>query len=203
MVSSSCTPMSVFEVSIKEFDLTVPGGRTLHAYETEGEGMVPIFWFHGTPNLGAPPEPLFAEAARQGFRWLSYDRPGYGGSSPDPGRKIASAAADVASVAEARGITRFAVMGHSGGASHALGCAAVLQDRAIGVVSVSALAPYGAEGLDWFGGMLASGVASLDAASHGREAKERYEASGAEYDPEFTAADWEALKSDWSWLGRM
>ena len=40
----------------------------------------------------------------RGIRWVSYDRPGYGGSTPHPGRDVASAAADVASVADALGI---------------------------------------------------------------------------------------------------
>jgi pimeloyl-ACP methyl ester carboxylesterase len=62
------------------------------------------------------------------------------------------------------------------------------------------MAPFGAEGLDWFAGMTPSGAASLRAAAEGREAKERYEAS-AEYDPEmFTPADLAALSGAWSWL---
>jgi pimeloyl-ACP methyl ester carboxylesterase len=80
-------------------------------------------------------------------------------------------------------------MGHSGGGSHALACAALLPQRVLGVVSVAGLAPFGAAGLDWFGGMAASGEAPLRAALEGRRAKEKYEASGAEYDPEFTPAD--------------
>jgi pimeloyl-ACP methyl ester carboxylesterase len=48
--------------------------------------------------------------------------------------------------------------------------------------------------------MAASGVASLRAAAEGRAAKERYEASGAEYDPEFIPADRAALSAEWSWL---
>jgi pimeloyl-ACP methyl ester carboxylesterase len=44
-------------------------------------------------------------------------------------------------------------------------------------------------------------VASLRAAAGGRAAKERYEASGAEYDPEmFTPEDHAALSGAWSWL---
>jgi pimeloyl-ACP methyl ester carboxylesterase len=93
------------------------------------------------------------------------------------------------------------VMGHSGGGPHALACAALLPDRVLGVVSGAGLAPYGAEGLDWFAGMAASGVESLRAAAAGRAAKERHEASGAEYDPEFTPADLTALSGPWSWLG--
>jgi pimeloyl-ACP methyl ester carboxylesterase len=49
--------------------------------------------------------------------------------------------------------------------------------------------------------MSASGVASLRAAAEGRAAKERYEASDAEYDPEmFTAEDHAALSGVWSWV---
>ena len=36
-----------------------------------------------------PPEPLFPAAAERGIRWVSYDRPGYGGSSPHHGRDAA------------------------------------------------------------------------------------------------------------------
>jgi pimeloyl-ACP methyl ester carboxylesterase len=69
------------------------------------------------------------------------------------------------------------------------------------VVSVAGLAPYGAEGLDWFAGMAASGVASLRAAIEGREAKERYEASVDEgTDPGFVPADHAALEGEWSWF---
>lgn len=188
---------------MREFDMTLEDGRILHAYDTGAEGSLPIFWHHGTPNLGEPPQPLYATAAELGLRWLSYDRPGYGGSSPHAGRTIASGAHDAAAIADALGIEKFAVMGHSGGASHAVGCGAVLPERVMGVIGVSTLAPFDAENLDWFGGMLASGVGSLRAATEGREAKAKYESSGAEYDPEFIPADWEALNGAWSWLGRM
>ena len=187
-----------------ETDLELGDGRTLHVYDTgadDADGRLAVFWHHGTPNIGAPPEPLFATAAHLGIRWVSYDRPGYGGSTPYPSPDLASAAAYVSSIAEALGIDRFALMGHSGGGSHALACSALLEERVLGVVSVAGLAPYGAEGLDFFAGMAASGVASLRAAAEGRAAKERYEASGTEYDPEFTPADRVALSGEWgSWL---
>ncbi|MEV4106252.1 alpha/beta hydrolase [Nonomuraea sp. NPDC049695] len=189
---------------MKEFDLDLGDGRTLHVYDT-GQQDAPhplsVFWHHGTPNIGTPPEPLFPVSERLGIRWVSYDRPGYGGSTPSKGRDLASAAGYVSRVADALGIDRFAVMGHSGGGSHALACGALLQERVLAVVSVSGLAPYGAEGLDWFAGMYASGQASLRAAVQGRAAKERFEAS-AEYDPEmFIPADHAALGGDWSWFG--
>jgi len=187
-----------------ETDLELSGGRILHLYDAaaaEADGRLAVFWHHGTPNIGAPPEPLFPAAARLGVRWVSYDRPGYGGSTPSPGRDVASAAADVARIADALGIGQFAVMGHSGGGPHALACAALLPERVLGVVSVAGLAPFGAQGLDWFAGMTPSGLASLRAAAQGRAAKESYEASDPEFDPEmFTPADHAALAGSWSWL---
>jgi len=188
---------------VTETDLELSDGRTLHVYDTDtddADGRLAVFWHHGTPNIGAPPEPFFAAAAQLGIRWVSYDRPGYGGSTPCPGRDVASAAANVSSIADALGIEQFAVMGHSGGGPHALACGALLPERVLGVVVVAGMAPFGAEGLDWFAGMAASGVASLRAAAEGRAAKERYEASGAEDDPGFTPADRAALSGAWSWL---
>lgn len=191
---------------VTELDVTTPDGRTVHAYDrapragaTEGEPLV-VVWHHGTPNVGAPPAPLFEAADRLGIRWVSYDRPGYGGSTPHPDRAVATAAQDVAAVVDALGVERFAVMGHSGGGPHALACAALLPDRVRGAVVGGCLAPYGADGLDWFAGMIPSGVAALRAAAAGRAAKEAYEASGAEYDPQFTTADLDALHHEWSWF---
>ncbi|MFF5175082.1 alpha/beta fold hydrolase [Micromonospora sp. NPDC000089] len=186
---------------VTELDLDLPDGGRLHAYDTGGDDRLPVLWHHGTPNVGAPPAPLFAAADRLGVRWFSYDRPGYGGSTRRPGRDVASAAGYAARVADALGIDRFATMGHSGGAPHALACAALLADRVSAVVAGAGLAPYGAAGLDWFDGMAPSAEASLRAAVAGREAKERYEASGAEGEPGFIPADLAALTGPWAWFG--
>ncbi|MFE2133204.1 alpha/beta hydrolase [Streptomyces sp. NPDC059466] len=187
---------------VTERDLELADGRRLHVYDTgaDASARLTVVWHHGTPNIGAPPEPLFAASERLGVRWVSYDRPGYGGSTPLPGRDVASAAADVTRVADALGVGRFALMGHSGGGTHALACAALLPERVLGTVSVAGPAPCGAEGLDWFAGMNDSGRASLTAAAAGREEKARHEAR-ATYDPGmFTAADHAALAGEWSWF---
>jgi pimeloyl-ACP methyl ester carboxylesterase len=187
---------------ITETDLDLADGRSLHVYDTgEQDGSrLAVFWHHGTPNTGAPPEPLFPIAGRLGIRWVSYDRPAYGGSTARPGRDVASAAADVASIADALRISRFAVMGHSGGATHALASGALLPERVVGTVCVAALAPFGAPGLDWFAGMASSIEANLRAAAGGRAALEQHRAT-AEFDPAmFTDADQAALAGSWSWL---
>jgi pimeloyl-ACP methyl ester carboxylesterase len=186
---------------LTETDLDLPGGRTLHVYDTGDAGGPVVFWHHGTPNTGEPPAPLLPAAAERSVRWVSYDRPGYGSSTPRPGRDIASAAADTAAVADALGVTRFALMGHSGGGPHALACAALLGERVRAVATGSGLAPRGAAGLDWFAGMGPAGAAELRAALRGRAALEAYLAT-EEFDPElFTPADHEALAGAWSWLG--
>jgi pimeloyl-ACP methyl ester carboxylesterase len=186
-----------------ESDLELGDGRKLHVYDTgagDAGSRLSVFWHHGTPNIGAPPEPLLPASDRRGIRWVSHDRPGYGGSTSDPGRDVASAAADVASIADELGIERFAVMGHSGGSPHALACAALLPERVLGAVCVAGLAPFRAEGLDWFAGMAAAGASELRAAAAGRAALESYLASG-DFDPElFTPEDHAALAGPWSWL---
>jgi hypothetical protein len=63
---------------VTEADLELSDGRTLHCYDTredESDARVAIFWHHGTPNVGSPPEPLFPAAAENGLRWVCYDRP--------------------------------------------------------------------------------------------------------------------------------
>jgi pimeloyl-ACP methyl ester carboxylesterase len=191
---------------VTEADLELGDGRTLHYYDTREDSSdtrVPVFYHHGTPNVGAPPEPLFAAAAENGLRWVSHDRPAYGGSTPHADRDIASAAGDVAAIADALGVDRFTVLGHSGGGPHALACGALLPDRVMAVVSVSAPAPTDAEGLDWFAGWSSSGVAEQQAALAGRAALEAY-LPRADFDPDtFTPGDHAALGGTWSWLNKV
>jgi pimeloyl-ACP methyl ester carboxylesterase len=187
---------------VTETDLELGGGRTLHAYDTgadDADGRLAVFWHHGSPNIGAPPEPLFSVADRLGIRWVSYDRPGYGGSTPRPDRDVASAAGDTSAVADALSIDRFALMGHSGGGSHALACTALLQERVLGVVVVAGMAPFDAEGLEWFEGFGPAGVAELRAAAAGRAALEKHLAESDD-EPEFTPEDEDALAGEWSWF---
>lgn len=188
---------------VTETDLSLPGGRTLHVYYTGGPARITVFWHHGTPNTGAPPGPLLPLARELGVRFVSFDRPGYRSSTPVPGRTVGDVAGWMAAVADALGIGRFAVLGHSGGGSHALAGAALLPDRVFAAAGLAAVAPFDASGLDWFGGMAASSAASLRAATEGRAAKEKHEAA-AEFDPEvFTAADFAALTGSWSWLNEV
>jgi pimeloyl-ACP methyl ester carboxylesterase len=187
--------------TVSEQDVALPDGRTLHIYDTgAGAADRTVVWHHGTPNVGLPPKPLFVTSEELGIRWVSYDRPGYGGSTPNGGRDVASAAHDVRAILDALEIDTCTVMGHSGGGPHALACAALLPGRVRGALSVSGLAPYDAEGLDYFAGMAPAGVGSLHAAAEGRPARTAYEESSSEEDIGFIAADEQALSGEWSWF---
>jgi pimeloyl-ACP methyl ester carboxylesterase len=189
--------------AVIEGDLDRPDGRVVHWYDTgEPAGVkepLVVYWHHGTPNIGAPPAPLFPAGESLGVRWISHDRPGYGGSTPQLGRRIVDVVADVLAITEFLGVQQFSAMGHSGGGPHALACAAELPERVRGVVVASGLAPYGAEGLDWFAGMSDEGP--LRAALAGREAKEAYEAAAHDGVAGFIPADWAILDGAWAWFG--
>jgi pimeloyl-ACP methyl ester carboxylesterase len=188
---------------MREVDVGTDDGRALHAYYVGPTGRsdeLVVLWHHGTPNTGAPPEPLFEAARSLGIRWIGYDRPSYGGSTPHPGATVASAADDARQVADQLGVGRFAVFGHSGGGPRALACGALLSDRVLAVVSISAPAPWPADGLDFFEGMSDGSVRELQAAVRGRAELEEVLAAN-EFDPEsFIAADYAALDGTWSWF---
>lgn len=114
---------------------------------------VPVFLLHGTPGCRLSVRPPDADLERHGVRLVTYDRPGYGRSDPHPGRVVADAADDVRAIADALDLQTFAVMGRSGGAPHALACAALLPDRVTRVASLVGLAPFDAPDLDWLDGM--------------------------------------------------
>lgn len=189
-------------VLVATTDLALADGRTLRVHDSGGAAAgLTVLWHHGSPQTGTLLEPLLTAAARCGIRLVSCARPAYGGSSPKPGRDVASVAADVAAAADALGIARFAAMGASGGGPHALACAALLPGRVVAVVTLAGIAPFNAAGLDWFAGMVPAGAAALRAAQRGRAARLAFEAT-AEFDPAiFTARDWAALETDWADLG--
>jgi pimeloyl-ACP methyl ester carboxylesterase len=120
------------------------------AGEPEGK---PILVHAGSPGSRHLYGGWIADAQQKGIRLISYDRPGYGGSTALPGHDVASGAQHVRAIAEALGHDRLGIWGISGGGPYALGCAALLPDMAVAVATVASLAPYGVEGFDSFAGM--------------------------------------------------
>lgn len=97
---------------------------------------------------------------------MTTSRPGYGGSTRQPGRAVVDVVADTIDVLRALVAERCLVAGWSGGGPHALACAARLPGAAA-VLVISGVAPYGAAGLDWTAGMGEDNVAEFGAALEG------------------------------------
>jgi pimeloyl-ACP methyl ester carboxylesterase len=130
-----------------------PDGRVLAIEEAGDPAGQPVLVHGGTPNSRHLYGPHASDAAERGLRLISYDRPGYGGSSPQPGRTVADCAADVRAICADLGIDRLATWGISGGGPHVLACAALLPDLVCAAASLASTAPLEASGLDYFAGM--------------------------------------------------
>jgi pimeloyl-ACP methyl ester carboxylesterase len=125
----------------------------------------PVFILHGTPGSRVGPFPKARVLYELGVRLISFDRPGYGRSDRLDARRVADVVPDVIAIADELGLERFAVLGRSGGGPHALACAALLPDRVTRAGVLVSLAPWAAEGLDWFAGMTDSNVREYTAAA--------------------------------------
>jgi len=138
--------------------LTLNDGRTLTVDVAGDVAGRPIVVHNGTPSSRQLYPPDVDAARERGAFLVSWDRPGYGGSSPHPGRTVADVVRDTQEVAAALGLGRLLVTGSSGGGPHALACAALLPDQATAVAVVASPAPWGAAGLDYYDGMGALNV---------------------------------------------
>jgi len=136
-----------------ERTVNTPDGRVLAIEDAGDPAGRPVLVHNGTPNSRLLYGPHVEDAAARGLRLIGYDRPGYGGSSPQPGRTVADCAEDARAICAALGIERLAMWGVSGGGPHVLACAALLPDLVVAAASIASLAPYGADGLDYFAGM--------------------------------------------------
>jgi pimeloyl-ACP methyl ester carboxylesterase len=123
----------------------------------------------GTPNAAAAFGVIVEPAAELGLRTVSYSRPGYGQSTPRPGRSVADAATDIEAVLDAVGAQEFVTLGWSGGGPHALAAGALLPERCRAVAVLAGVAPYPAHGIDWFAGMGEDNVHEFAAALAGAD----------------------------------
>jgi pimeloyl-ACP methyl ester carboxylesterase len=141
-----------------------PHGGVLSVEVSGAPDGRPVVLMHGTPGSRSGPRPRGSVLYRMGVRLVSYDRPGYGGSTRVPGRLVGDAAADVAAIADVLELESFAVIGRSGGGPHALACAALLPDRVTRSAALVSIAPPDAPGLAWFDGMAKSNASDYEVA---------------------------------------
>ncbi|MBM2619131.1 alpha/beta fold hydrolase [Actinoplanes sp. LDG1-06] len=122
-------------------ELTTADGRLLRYCLYGPVDGTPAIFHSGSPSCRWKRPDLIATMERSKLRLLVYDRPGYGGSSRQPGRTVADAASDVRELADAYGWERFGIFGGSGGGPHALACAALLGDRVTRCAVLSGIKP--------------------------------------------------------------
>jgi pimeloyl-ACP methyl ester carboxylesterase len=115
--------------------ITLRDGRILGFAEYGQPQGRPIFFFHGWPSSRLEAEMVAATAHRLHVRLVAADRPGFGLSSFQPGRRLLDWPADVLELADALGLARFAVLGVSGGGPFAAACALAIPER-LGVAGI-------------------------------------------------------------------
>jgi pimeloyl-ACP methyl ester carboxylesterase len=145
-------------------------GRKVAVQETGNPTGHPVFLLHGTPGSRVGPFPRVRVLYELGVRLITFDRPGYGWSDRLVSRLVADVVPDVEAIADKLELDKFAVLGRSGGGPHALACAALLPERVTRAGVLVSLAPWAAEGLDWFAGMADSNVREYTAAAFAPEA---------------------------------
>jgi pimeloyl-ACP methyl ester carboxylesterase len=144
----------------------LPDGRRLDVRVSGLADGLPLVFHHGTPGAATPIRALERAAHARGLRLVTTSRPGYGGSTRQPGRSVVDVVADTEAVLAAIGAERCVTMGWSGGGPHSLACGARLP-AAAAVLVVAGVAPYEADGLDWMAGMGEDNVVEFSAALHG------------------------------------
>jgi pimeloyl-ACP methyl ester carboxylesterase len=100
-----------------------------------------VFAFHGIPGSRLLPPAVETVATEFGVRFIGTDRPGFGRSDFQHGRTILDWPIDVAELADALGLDRFAVLGISSGSAYALAVALKLPDRVTRVGIAAGVTP--------------------------------------------------------------
>lgn len=121
-------------------------GRRLGYAERGAPGGYPVLDFHGNPGSRLSFWGSDDVIRDHGVRLIAVDRPGIGLSDPQPGRRVADWPGDVAQLADALGLERFAVVGHSVGGAYAAACAEALADRVSAAGLVSPIIPLDSPG---------------------------------------------------------
>jgi pimeloyl-ACP methyl ester carboxylesterase len=116
------------------------GRRVGYAEYGDPRGL-PVFALHGTPGSRL----MFAlsdHAARdRGLRLIAPERPGYGLSDYRHSVTLFDHARDIATLAEASGLERFAIVGVSGGGPYAVAAAAAMPGRVVLLALVGPVGP--------------------------------------------------------------
>ncbi len=110
--------------ALRESAVTIGDTTTSFAEWGDAGGAVVIGW-PGNPGSRFGLGWARLHALNCGVRLLVFDRPGFGRSSPDPTRTVASTARRICDAVAHLGIESFAVLGNSSGGPYALACGSI------------------------------------------------------------------------------
>lgn len=117
-------------------------GRALVWCEYGVPDGTPVFYCHGIPGSRIDGRITSDAIAAAGLRLIAVERPGFGRSSPVPGkRSYAGGAEDIVSLAKALGVERFGLLAYSAGGPYALATAIAFPERVTRLALVSGVAP--------------------------------------------------------------
>jgi pimeloyl-ACP methyl ester carboxylesterase len=128
-------PVNGKKERVEDQTIRLAGGRTVGFADYGVPDATAVLWCHGGPGSRLEPAYLRQEASQAGLRIIGIDRPGYGLSTPQPGRTIAGWVPGALAVADQLGIGQFAAVGVSTGGAFALALAALAPERVLGVVA--------------------------------------------------------------------
>jgi len=118
----------------------LPDGRTLGygLYGATDGPLVVVLDGPGSRGLGRA---AAAAADALGVTLLVPDRPGFGASTPTPGRSIAQVGDDLFGLVQSLGFRRFGILAQSGGTPYALALAGAAKHAVTGVAFVGGISP--------------------------------------------------------------
>jgi pimeloyl-ACP methyl ester carboxylesterase len=122
--------------------ISLPDGRRLSWYEFGDPDGSPVIYTAGTPVSGLGGGSYDDEACAVGLRWISPDKPGYGGSDYHRKRSLLGWSDDLAALAEHLGLQRFALAGESGGGPFTLAAAHQLASQVSVVALIASGGPF-------------------------------------------------------------
>ncbi len=126
--------------SKRDQQIRLQDGRSLGYAEYGDPTGRPVLFFPGAPSsrLLHPPE---GTTTSLGARVIVVDRPGFGLSDFQKGRKLLDWPEDVIAFADALGIERFPVAGNSAGGPYAAACAFKIPERVTRAAIIAGLGP--------------------------------------------------------------
>ncbi len=121
-------------------------GRLL-AYTDYGDNNdTPVFFIHGNPGSRLIRRKEIETVLMMNARLITPDRPGYGFSDFCPERKLTDFPDDIAQLADALHIDKFALFGFSAGGPYVAACAYKIPERITNAAIISGSAPIDRKG---------------------------------------------------------